>query len=116
MGMTSPIPCIYEALNNFQVILLLISLVAGIYFMKDLLLFCLRKSCWASNQNHAGPALHHHGCLFVRIFGCLTVTAVIIAVALGFYNIYHRVALGESPIMPPMTPPMTRTSNICAKN
>nr|HQU29085.1 hypothetical protein [Nitrospirales bacterium] len=43
IGMTSPSTVYHEALNNFQVILLLIFMVAGIYFMKDLLLFLFTK-------------------------------------------------------------------------
>ena len=43
MGMTSPEIVYHEALANFEVILLLMFMVAGIYFMKELLLFVFTK-------------------------------------------------------------------------
>ena len=39
LGLTSPHGVYQETLNNFEVILLLMFMVAGIYFMKDLLLY-----------------------------------------------------------------------------
>ena len=39
IGLTSPKTVYYETVNNFEVILLLIFMVAGIFFMKDLLLY-----------------------------------------------------------------------------
>lgn len=39
IGMASPEAVYLETYNNFQVLLLLVFMVAGIYFMKDLLLF-----------------------------------------------------------------------------
>ena len=43
LGMTTPAMVYHETVNNFQVILLLMFMVAGIYFMKDLLLFLFTK-------------------------------------------------------------------------
>ena len=39
LGMASPESVYHEAESNFQVILLLMFMVAGIYFMRELLLF-----------------------------------------------------------------------------
>lgn len=50
IGLAKPATVYHEALNNFQVILLLIVMVAGIYFMKDLLLLVLRRSYLRSDQ------------------------------------------------------------------
>ena len=44
LGMTSTYHVGEEVLNNWEVLLLLIFMVAGIYFMKDLLLFILPRS------------------------------------------------------------------------
>lgn len=43
IGMTSPAQISHEIVNNLEVILLLIFMVAGIYFMKQLLLFLFTK-------------------------------------------------------------------------
>ena len=43
IGMAPAEAVYHEALANFQVILLLVFMVAGIYFMKDLLLFVFTK-------------------------------------------------------------------------
>ena len=43
LGMTSPQMVFEETVANFEVILLLMFMVAGIYFMKDLLLFVFTK-------------------------------------------------------------------------
>ena len=52
IGMTSPASVYQETLNNFEVILLLIFMVAGIFFMKDflanLMLRSLRAHRWLS--------------------------------------------------------------------
>ncbi len=97
LGMTTPAMVYHETLNNFQVILLLMFMVAGIYFMKDLLLFLftkillgIRSKIWLS------LLFSIMGAFLSAFLDALTVTAVIIAVALGFYNIYHRVASGKS--------------------
>ncbi len=43
IGMTTPAQISHEISNNLEVILLLIFMVAGIYFMKQLLLFVFTK-------------------------------------------------------------------------
>ncbi|MCA9421156.1 MAG: hypothetical protein KC592_09065, partial [Nitrospira sp.] len=97
LGMTTPATVYHEALNNFQVILLLIFMVAGIYFMKDLLLFLFTKILLGVHSKIVlGLLFSIMGAFLSAFLDALTVTAVIIAVALGFYNIYHRVASGKS--------------------
>ncbi len=96
IGMTTPATVYHEALNNFQVILLLIFMVAGIYFMKDLLLFLFTKILLGIRSKiWLGLLFSFMGAFLSAFLDALTVTAVIIAVALGFYNIYHRVASGK---------------------
>ncbi|WP_394558816.1 sodium/proton antiporter NhaB [Aquipseudomonas alcaligenes] len=88
---------LYEELaHNFPVILLLMFMVAGIYFMKDLLLFLFSRILLGVR---AKPLLALLFCLvsaFLSAFlDALTVTAVIISVSVGFYSVYHRVASGR---------------------
>ncbi len=98
LGLTTPGMVYHETLNNFPVILLLMFMVAGIYFMKDLLLFLFTKILLGV-QSKAWLALVFSlmGAFLSAFLDALTVTAVIIAVATGFYSIYHRVASGKSP-------------------
>lgn len=97
LGMASPETVYHEALNNFQVILLLIFMVAGIYFMKDLLLFTFTKILLSVRSKVLLSVLFSFVAAFLSAFlDALTVTAVIIAVAIGFYSIYHRVASGKT--------------------
>jgi len=72
-------------------------MVAGIYFMKDLLLFLFTKILLGVQAKHWLALLFSLMGAFLSAFlDALTVTAVIIAVATGFYSIYHRVASGKS--------------------
>lgn len=93
MGM-APARAVYEeALHNFPVILLLIFMVAGIYFMKDLLQYTFTKLLVRIQSKVVISLLFSFAGAFLSAFlDALTVTAVIIAVAYGFYNVYHRYA------------------------
>ena len=85
LGMASPETVYHEALNNFQVILLLIFMVAGIYFMKDLLLFTFTKILLGVRSKVFLSMLFSFVAAFLSAFlDALTVTAVIIAVAIGY--------------------------------
>ncbi|MCA9473256.1 MAG: sodium/proton antiporter NhaB [Nitrospirales bacterium] len=97
IGMASPETVYHEALNNFQVILLLIFMVAGIYFMKELLLFTFTKILLGVRSKALLSFLFCFVAAFLSAFlDALTVTAVIIAVSTGFYSIYHKVASGKT--------------------
>ena len=97
LGMTTPAMVYHETVNNFQVILLLMFMVAGIYFMKDLLLFLFTKILLGvQSKIGLGLLFSIMGAFLSAFLDALTVTAVIIAVATGFYSIYHRVASGKS--------------------
>ncbi len=96
LGMTSPAMVYHEAKDNFAVILLLIFMVAGIYFMKDLLQFTFTKILTKIRSKIIISLLFCFAGAFLSAFlDALTVTAVIIAVAYGFYNVYHRYASGK---------------------
>lgn len=96
MGMTSPRTVYHEALTNFPVILLLIFMVAGIYFMKDFLQYTFTRILTRVQSKTIISLLFCFAGAFLSAFlDALTVTAVIIAVAYGFYNVYHRFASGK---------------------
>ena len=96
IGLAKPATVYHEALNNFQVILLLIFMVAGIYFMKDLLLFVFAKVLLEVRSKTTLALLFAGLGAFLSAFlDALTVTAVIIAVGVGFFKVYHRVASGK---------------------
>ena len=96
IGLAKPQTVYHEALNNFQVILLLIFMVAGIYFLKDLLLVVFAKILLQVRSKIKLALLFSFLGAFLSAFlDALTVTAVIIAVAVGFFKVYHRVASGK---------------------
>lgn len=95
IGMTSPQSVYNEALNNFEVILLLIFMVAGIYFMRDFLQFTFTRLLLRIQSKILISLLFCFLGAFLSAFlDALTVSAVIIAVAFSFYNVYHRYASG----------------------
>lgn len=95
IGLASPEKVYHEALANFEVILLLIFMVAGIYFMKQLLLFTFTKILLNVKSKIFLSLLFCFVAAFLSSFlDALTVTAVVISVAVGFYSIYHKVASG----------------------
>ncbi|ACS85774.1 sodium/proton antiporter NhaB [Musicola paradisiaca] len=95
-GMTAPDQVWREITNNIEVLLLLVFMVAGIYFMKQLLLFAFTRLLL---NIHSKVRLSLAFCLaaaFLSAFlDALTVIAVIISVAVGFYEIYHRYASAQ---------------------
>ncbi|MGE4554247.1 MAG: sodium/proton antiporter NhaB [Desulfovibrionaceae bacterium] len=96
LGMTKPLTIYAEAKDNFAVILLLIFMVAGIYFMKDLLQYTFTKILTKIRSKIIISLLFCFAGAFLSAFlDALTVTAVIIAVAYGFYNVYHRYVSGK---------------------
>lgn len=96
IGMTSAETVRVEVFGAFPVILLLIFMVAGIYFMKELLLFTFTKILLGIRSKIAISLLFSAVAAFLSAFlDALTVTAVIISVAVGFYSVYHKVASGK---------------------
>ncbi len=92
MGMTTPAMVKHEILNSFSVFLLLIFMVAGIYFMKDLLLLLFTKLLVKIRSKTTMSLLFCFICAFLSAFlDALTVTAVVISVSVGFYYVYKEV-------------------------
>ncbi|SFX25322.1 sodium/proton antiporter NhaB [Marinospirillum alkaliphilum] len=96
LGMTSPEMVLYEVRHNLEVILLLMFMVAGIYFMKQLLLFVFTKMLVGVRSKSLLSFIFCAAAALLSAFlDALTVTAVIISIAVGFYSVYHRVASGQ---------------------
>jgi len=97
MGMTSPTAILHEVQINFEVILLLIFMVAGVFFLKDLLLYIFTKLLVKIHSKLLLSLTFSAVAAVLSAFlDALTVTAIIIAVVMGFYGVYHRVASGKT--------------------
>lgn len=94
IGMTNTAHVREEVVANFDILLLLMFMVAGIYFIKPLLLFIFTRLLLSI---HSKALLSLSFCLsaaFLSAFlDALTVVAVVIGVAVSFYGIFHRVSL-----------------------
>lgn len=96
LGLTSAGTVYHEIEANLPVILLLVFMVAGIYFMKDLLLYVFTKILIKIRSKAALSLLFSLVAAVLSAFlDALTVTAVLISVGVGFYSVYHKVASGK---------------------
>ena len=96
LGMATPETVYHEVEANLQVILLLVFMVAGIHFMRDLLLYTFTKILIRVTNKQLLSLLFCFSAAFLSAFlDALTVTAVLISVGVGFYGVYHRVASGK---------------------
>ena len=97
IGMTHPEHVKTEIMANFEVILLLMFMVAGIYFMNQLLLFVFTKLLLSIRSKIVLSISFCLSAAFLSAFlDALTVVAVIISVGIGFYGVYHKVASGNN--------------------
>ena len=97
LGLTSTKSVFHEIENNIEVILLLVFMVAGIYFMKNLMLTIFTKLLLNIRSKTLLSLLFCISAAVLSAFlDALTVTAVLIGVTIGFYRIYHSVASGGS--------------------
>ncbi|NOZ42780.1 MAG: sodium/proton antiporter NhaB, partial [Alphaproteobacteria bacterium] len=96
MKMTTAGMVKHEIQNGLEVILLLIFMVAGIYFMQKLLLFIFTKLVLRVRSKVILALLFSvMGAVLSAFLDALTVTAVVMTVAVGFYAIFHKVASGR---------------------
>lgn len=96
IGLTSPDTVFHEVEANLPVILLLIFMVAGVFFLKDLLMFIFTKILLGVKSKTLLSLMFSVVAAVLSAFlDALTVTAVVITVAAGFYGVYHRVASGK---------------------
>ena len=96
LGLATPEAVFHEAEVNFPVIMLLMFMVAGIYFLREMLLFTFTKILLGVKSKMLLSFMFSITAAFLSAFlDALTVTAVIITVAVGFYGVYHKVASGK---------------------
>ena len=96
LGLATPEMVFHEAEVNFPVIMLLMFMVAGIYFLREMLLFTFTKILLGVRSKVLLLVLFSFTAAFLSAFlDALTVTAVIITVAAGFFGVYHKVASGK---------------------
>ena len=97
LGLTTTKHVFHEIENNLEVILLLVFMVAGIYFMKNLMLTIFTKLLLNVRSKTLLSLLFCISAAVLSAFlDALTVTAVLIGVTIGFYRIYHSVASGNT--------------------
>ncbi len=98
IGLTTPEGIYAEVASNLPTILLLIFMVAGIYYIKDVV-FLIFTKVFISIKSKA--ALSFTFCLLSAslsaFLDAMTLMAILIAVCFNFFAIYHRVAntMGE---------------------
>jgi NhaB family Na+:H+ antiporter len=93
LGMANPAAVYREVELNFPVLLLLMFMVAGIYFMRELLTFVFSKLFVRIHSKLALAVLFSIlGAVLSAFLDALTVVAVVIAVATGLYGVYHHAA------------------------
>lgn len=96
VGMTTADQVYYEVEHNLPVLLLLMFMVAGIFFLKEMLLFTFTKILLGVRSKVLLSLLFCSVSAVLSAFlDALTVTAVVITVAEGFYAVYHKVASGK---------------------
>jgi len=96
LGLTSPETAYHEVDQNLEVILLLVFMVAGIYFMKPLLMFIFSKIFTKIKSKLLLSLLFVSLSAILSAFlDALTVIAVLISVTVGFYEVYHKIHSGS---------------------
>jgi len=96
IGMATAPDVWHEIEANLQVIMLLVFMVAGIYFMKDLLLFMFTKILLGTRSKILISFMFCVMGAFLSAFlDALTVAAVVMTVGIGFYAVYHKAASGK---------------------
>ncbi|SEQ68416.1 sodium/proton antiporter, NhaB family [Amphritea atlantica] len=96
IGLASTETVYHEVEANLEVILLLMFMVAGIYFMKNMLLWVFTKLLLKIRSKVALSLMFSlFAALLSAFLDALTVTAVLISVGVGFYAVYHKVASGK---------------------
>lgn len=96
IGLTSAESAYAEVVNALPVLLLLIFMVAGIYFLKELLLEAFTRILLKVRSPVAlSVAICVTAALLSAFLDALTVVAVVITVGTGFFQVFHRFASGK---------------------
>lgn len=87
----------HEIGANLEVILLLMFMVAGIHFVRDVLLFVFTKLL-VKVRSHTALALIFCflGAFLSAFLDALTVLAVVITICMGVYRLYHDMISGDA--------------------
>jgi len=97
IGLATPEMVYHEAETNFPVIMLLMFMVAGIYFLREMLLYVFTKILLGVKSKVLLSLMFSFSAAILSAFlDALTVTAVVITVASGFFSVYHKVASGKT--------------------
>jgi NhaB family Na+:H+ antiporter len=96
IGLTSAESVYHEVVNAFPVLLLLMFMVAGIYFLRDLLLYVFTRILLRVRTSSSLAVIFCGVAAVLSAFlDALTVVAVVVTVGIGFYEVFHRVASGK---------------------
>ncbi len=92
LNLTTAKNAYHEVEQNLEVILLLMFMVAAIYFMKPLLMFIFSK-VFTKVESKLVLSLFFVilSAALSAFLDALTVTAVLISVGVGFYGVYHKI-------------------------
>lgn len=101
LGLSTPNAVYEEVARNLPVILLLMFMVAGITFMKELLQYLFTRILLGIRSKILLSLIFCATGAFLSAFlDALTVIAVVISVAYGFYDVYHRFLSEEKARIP----------------
>jgi NhaB family Na+:H+ antiporter len=96
LGLVTPAGVQQEIETGLPVILLLVFMVAAIYFLREMLVYTFTKLLVRVQSRSLLAFLFVvTGAILSAFLDALTVLAVMITVAGGFYAVYHRVASGK---------------------
>jgi Na+:H+ antiporter, NhaB family len=96
IGLTTPASVYAETVVALPVLLLLVFMVTGIFFMKELLAYTLtRILLGVRSQLALALMMCLSAALLSAFLDALTVLAVLITAAGGFYQVFHRFASGK---------------------
>ena len=97
LGLTTTDAIFHEIENNLEVILLLVFMVAGIYFMKNLMLAIFTKLLLrVQSKIYLSLLFCLSAAVLSAFLDALTVTAVLIGVTIGFYRVFHTVSSNKA--------------------
>ena len=96
LGLVTPAEVQRQIETGLPVILLLVFMVAAIYFLREMLVYTFTKLLVRVQSGSLLAFLFVlTGAILSAFLDALTVLAVMITVAAGFYAVYHRVASGK---------------------
>ncbi len=94
LGMASPGAVYHELENNLEVLLLLIFMVASVYFMRELISYVFTEILVRVRNKTVLSVMFCFGAAFLSaLLDALTVTAMLISICAAFYGVYNRYAI-----------------------